>query len=464
MEYKTFIYKLQLENIKSQKTNQYAKSIPVLTYHGIVNEADGSNVLLNNFEDQMFILKKNGWSTITFEDFFEYMQGNKELPDKSFLLTFDDGQKLSYYPVDPILEALDFRAVIFVITKHSLGSGSKYYLSKKELIKMLQTNRWEIQAHAKDAHDLILIDDKGTKGHFISNKMWLSELRRIETVSEYSKRILSEFKSAKEELETALNIKVIGFAYPFGDFGQGNINNPEASQIINTLIKSVFPLYHAYQIWEGGGYTFNYPDLGDGNYLVKRISVRPNWTGEDLMKALNSGKAKSLPYIDNFVSDKGWLEISADIFIKNDTLIIKTKENSASATALLDGSYLWNNFLYTSTVNSYKSQTISLIARYSDNDNYLQCDFKPNNIKLKVIRNNIETLISESKIEIQNFEGINLGMGVSKYGVDCRVNGEIVTSGVYDVRSNHGGVGIKIWDKTPGFASIVLSGVKVESK
>jgi len=47
----------------------------------------------------------------------------KELPEKSFLLAFDDGVKSSYYNTDTLLRALDYNAVMYIITKHSLSDG-----------------------------------------------------------------------------------------------------------------------------------------------------------------------------------------------------------------------------------------------------------------------------------------------------------------------------------------------------
>ena len=112
------------DNISSV-SDQYAKSIPVLLYHGIIEKPDGENMLIDNFRDQMFALKKAGWQTVSIEDFYKFMKGEKNLPEKSFLLTFDDGRKDSYYPVDPILKALDYNAAMFVISGRSLCEESK---------------------------------------------------------------------------------------------------------------------------------------------------------------------------------------------------------------------------------------------------------------------------------------------------------------------------------------------------
>ena len=70
----------------NQQSELAAKSIPVLLYHGIIDKPDGANILLENFKDQMFALKKAGWQTITLDDFYAFMRGEKQMPDKSFLL------------------------------------------------------------------------------------------------------------------------------------------------------------------------------------------------------------------------------------------------------------------------------------------------------------------------------------------------------------------------------------------
>jgi hypothetical protein len=102
-----------------------ASSIPILLYHGVINnpnwQPDGVSISLDDFRQQMFALKKSGYQTIKLEDYLAFTKGEKELPEKSFILTFDDGRKDSYYPVDPILRVLGYTAVMNVITGRSLG-------------------------------------------------------------------------------------------------------------------------------------------------------------------------------------------------------------------------------------------------------------------------------------------------------------------------------------------------------
>src|SRR5581483_2204916 len=150
----------------------HAQSVPVLLYHGIISKPDGANILINDFKNEMFALKKAGWQTVSIEDFYAFLQGKKELPPKSFLLTFDDGRKDSYYQADPILHVLGYKAVMFIITKYSLEDNSgNYYLSKSQVQEMIDSRRWEIETHTKDGHNLYPIAPNGDQEHFYSNKL-----------------------------------------------------------------------------------------------------------------------------------------------------------------------------------------------------------------------------------------------------------------------------------------------------
>jgi peptidoglycan/xylan/chitin deacetylase (PgdA/CDA1 family) len=258
-----------------------ADGIPVLLYHGVVEEADGSNILLEDFKEQMFALKEAGYQTITLEDFKKFMDGEKKLPEKSFLLTFDDGRKDSYYPVDPILKVLDYNAVIFVITDHIGDSG--FYLSKNELSKMIESGRWEINSHGKDSHTFSIIDFWGNEGHSLSNRIWIENKKRWETDQEFRDRITNDFVSSKKDLADLFSIEAIGFAFPYGDYGQYSINYKNAEDVIKEEVKKVYKLcFYQYNLQKGN--FLNYPDADE--FMIKRIKVKPKWSGEELISFL----------------------------------------------------------------------------------------------------------------------------------------------------------------------------------
>lgn len=447
-----------------KNNNDKAKSIPVLLYHRIVKNPDDFNILLEDFEDQMFVLKKAGWQTINIEDFYKFMKGEKELPDKSFLLTFDDGAKDSYYPVDPILKALNYNAVSFIITQHSIinknGENNNYYLSSNELKKMFKNGRWDIQSHSRVGHTPYFINNEGVEGNFFTNKLWLKDEGRIETNTEFKERIYNDFVNSKNDLENNLKIDIISFAYPLGDFGENPTNFPEAKNVILDTIKSVYPISF-YQIWPGKDFSFNYPE--EEQFLIKRIEVRPYWSTDNLLKVLDTAKNKNLPYFDNFSGYNGWVKNYGQLSIENNSMIIESNFSDGGS-IFLEGSYLWKNYIFKSKVELLKGQSFLLFARYKDDSNYVSCEFTPDFIRIESIIKGERKLIQEKKGNFA-FLGKNreVGIGTENNTIDCYIEDEVVMKGynIMDLPS-YGGVGFKIWNSEINNSKIIIKEVSVE--
>jgi biofilm PGA synthesis lipoprotein PgaB len=145
--------------------------------------------------------KKLVTATVSLEDFYLFEQGKKELPARSFVLTFDDGRIDSYVKADPILRALGYNAVMFVATSESVEKNKDqgiYYLTPLQLKEMIATGRWEIGSHAvQEGGGFVTIDTQGTRANFLSNKKWLTAQDRLETDEEYTARATHELGTFK---------------------------------------------------------------------------------------------------------------------------------------------------------------------------------------------------------------------------------------------------------------------------
>src|SRR3989344_5566839 len=319
----------------AQSVNGNADSLPVLVYHGIVKKPNGTDVTLETFREQMFALKKAGYQTVTSADFLEFVNGRKKLPAKSFLLTFDDGRKNSYYPVDPILKALDYSAVMFVVTRYSLVKESgPFYLSLAELKNMVKSGRWEMQVHTRDGHTFYSVDANGLPGHFYGDKLWRFQDNRLETDEEFRNRIADDFLAAYKDMKNLLGISATMFAYPFGDYGHISRNFPDAEKVVKYETSRVYPAAF-YQTWIGEGFTTNFPN--PDQYLKKRLDVRPHWTADYLLSMLQSGEKKSLPYSDSFTAPEknNWITmLGTGDFSESDLVLRATEANDSGGTLL----------------------------------------------------------------------------------------------------------------------------------
>jgi tetratricopeptide (TPR) repeat protein len=252
------------------------KVIPILLYHGLIEKPDGHNMTVKVFKEQMEALKAEGYTTLVTKDLVDFLEGRLTLPEKPIVITFDDGRKDSFYNGDPILERLGFKAVMHVITERTTHP---FFVSWEEIEYFAQTGRWDIQTHAREGHIKIVMDAEGHKAPYFTCRKWLGD--RCETVEEYMARLDTEYRLAKEELETHVPIlkgKILAFSHPFGDFGQTGVTNcPDAA----TINMELFKKYYKIGYWQTT-YGYNYQD-SDPARLV-RISCDPEWTGEELLR------------------------------------------------------------------------------------------------------------------------------------------------------------------------------------
>ena len=177
------------KNNKLEKTDvSESPAVPVLYYHSIMREA-GNEVRMppDQFEAQMAFLHDQGFQSVTLNQLYQakYLKG--PLPNKAFVITFDDGYVDNYTTAFPILKKYGFVAAVFMVSSYTNGEGFMSWSQLQELI----ANGWEIESHS-------------------ANHPYLSTMNAA--------ALLSEVKSPKKLLEKELGRTVNFFAYPYGDY------------------------------------------------------------------------------------------------------------------------------------------------------------------------------------------------------------------------------------------------------
>jgi peptidoglycan/xylan/chitin deacetylase (PgdA/CDA1 family) len=167
--------------------------VPVLYYHSVRESADNEvTITPEKLRMQLKYIKDQGYITLTMSELKNYLLDNSPIPQKSIVITFDDGYMDNYYNAFPILKDLDMVATIFCITSNLDGS---YYLSKDAITEMSNYGI-DIQSHTVNHHKL--------------DKMTYSEQ-------------LAELKTSKKTLEAITGKEVTSIAYPFGNFNDNSI-------------------------------------------------------------------------------------------------------------------------------------------------------------------------------------------------------------------------------------------------
>jgi peptidoglycan/xylan/chitin deacetylase (PgdA/CDA1 family) len=181
------------------------KKLAVLAYHRVgAIPADGWDTWYRipeqDFAHQMEIISNSGWEVINLSMFLAGLDQPETMPERTILLTFDDGYRSMRAVVLPILQRFDFPAVCFVPTDH-IGTLSKFdkdvepaeYICDWDDLRELDRCSVDIQSHGASHH-------------------WLSLLNH-----EQMKR---EFVQSKEVLEAGLGKPVETLAFPYSDSGK----------------------------------------------------------------------------------------------------------------------------------------------------------------------------------------------------------------------------------------------------
>jgi peptidoglycan/xylan/chitin deacetylase (PgdA/CDA1 family) len=438
----------------------YASSVPVLVYHGIRPTAQGENISLLNFTTQLIALKRAGWQTVSMQDYYDFMRNGKKLPAKSFVITFDDGRKDSYYPVDPLLATLHFQATMFVITKSSFSPvESKFYLDKTELATMLRSGRWNLQSHAAYGHYLYAVNSAGKLGHFYSNKLWLQNTGRLETDAEFATRTLDDLKLAKSDLQQQLGVTAIAFAFPFNEVGGGSLNYPQADAIVQAFAGAQYPM-DFYQVWPNKGNTQNYPE--DPSFLMKRILIDSTLDSTKLLHVLSASSAKALPYASNLTTDTGdWLVTWGQTNWGPTGLTLSASRTGDGANIFLDGGGAWQNYVARANVKLVKGESMRILARYQDDTDYAACNYTNHSVTMEEVQGGITHELEEIDTQVPS-QSMTVSIGVNGSTLECKVNGQTVAiSNQLMPALNFGGIGFSSYDPATNNSKLQVSDVLV---
>jgi peptidoglycan/xylan/chitin deacetylase (PgdA/CDA1 family) len=179
--------------------------VVILGYHRFVNTVrrPDTEITPQLFEQQMQELKNKNIAVIPMQDFLAWRRGEKAIPSKSAIITFDDGWKSQYEVGWPILKKFNFPFTLFIYTEgirpgHFSGGESMSW----DMLAEMRDAGIDIQGHSATHSDLRRPYDK------IAKKKLSPE--------EYEQWLDKELAGSKQMIEQKLGVKVNCFAVPYG--------------------------------------------------------------------------------------------------------------------------------------------------------------------------------------------------------------------------------------------------------
>ena len=132
-------------------------NITILNYHKVYNMKIALSVSPEEFEQQMSYLKSEGYTTISPKDLMDFMELDKELPDKPLLITFDDGYVDNYLNAYPVMKKYGFTGTIFIVT--DFISSDERFLTWDQ-VKELKENGFYIGSHTMQHIPMTDVNDE----------------------------------------------------------------------------------------------------------------------------------------------------------------------------------------------------------------------------------------------------------------------------------------------------------------
>jgi peptidoglycan/xylan/chitin deacetylase (PgdA/CDA1 family) len=174
------------------------QTVPILCYHRFGIGASKMIVAPSQFEAQLAWLARHHYRVLRLADLAGFLAGREALPQRSVVITIDDGYESVYRHAFPLLKRYGFSATLFMYTDF-IGAGEG--LNWVQLQEMASSGLVDIQAHSKTHRNMM-------------------ERGKGEADAAYRQNIELELRAPRQVLErklSAAGVRVRYFAYPFGD-------------------------------------------------------------------------------------------------------------------------------------------------------------------------------------------------------------------------------------------------------
>ncbi|MBP1743938.1 MAG: putative xylanase/chitin deacetilase [Firmicutes bacterium] len=168
--------------------------VPVLMYHSIaVEEGNPIRMPVEQFDAEMKYIKDHGYTTLTLKELYDYFENQVPVPEKSLVITLDDGYSDNYTAAFPVLKKYGLKATVFMVT--STIDVNPNCLTSAQLKEMDKAGI-QIESHTVTHRDLDSLS--------------------------YSEQ-LAELKDSKAALEKLLGRSVDYVAYPTGKYNEDTV-------------------------------------------------------------------------------------------------------------------------------------------------------------------------------------------------------------------------------------------------
>ncbi|MBB6670977.1 polysaccharide deacetylase family protein [Cohnella nanjingensis] len=198
----------------------YSDRVAVLMYHHMMEKSNQDDIIsADQFDEQMRLLKTNGYHAIGLDQYRDFMLHGKPIPNNAVLITFDDGYESFYRLAYPILKKYGYPAVNFVIVSKVDDPGQPGIPKLRwDQMREMKKAGMSFMSHTYNLHSLGEVNPKGGKKPLTVGRLYLKEEGRQETIPEYEQRVRADLSLAEARLREELGNTYGAVAFPYGKY------------------------------------------------------------------------------------------------------------------------------------------------------------------------------------------------------------------------------------------------------
>ena len=175
-----------------------AQSAVILLYHHVADDSPPStSISPANFEAHLRYLRDNDFNVIALDRMIDSLRSGQSLPDKSVVITFDDGYSSIFDEAFPMLESYGYPFTLFLSTQ-PIDDGLSNYMT------------WD-QIRQMSAADVIIAN------HMVDHPYML-ESKDNESDSQRLTRLREDLLKAEQRIEQETGQSHQYLAYPYGEY------------------------------------------------------------------------------------------------------------------------------------------------------------------------------------------------------------------------------------------------------
>ena len=204
-----------------------------VAFHEVVqseSDLDEDAVTTDRLIQFFEFLLSDGWTVLSLDDVAQARRGQKILPEKSILITFDDGYADLYTRVFPLLQAYEFPIVSALVgqwmnapmsAKVNYGGQMvprSNFLSWDQAREMQASGLVEFASHSYDQHLALQADVHGTQVPAMVTYAFEAEANQYQNPEAFDARIRQDLLANNQLLTRELGKAPRAFVWPYGRY------------------------------------------------------------------------------------------------------------------------------------------------------------------------------------------------------------------------------------------------------